>query len=240
MIKRILYVLMMCVAVLASSVTVYAADTNTNQNLDVPSGDNDKTITDGYNITDQNSDQNKAIKDKLTKMYTTELYNTEQGLAVGINMAKHFAQASYVFCVLITTVVSSWCIGVTVTDLAYIIVPPIRPLLMKRTQQNGTTNSSFGSAENFGCISDSCMEAVHGSTQGGGGGMGGYGGFGNGSGGSDRGVGSALIKYVKLRTKEFIVFILFVLFFLLGLLGRLAVMLFNLFASFFNAIANFA
>ena len=234
--KRILSIFFMSLLIVFSSVPIYAGDVDDTQTTEAPE---DAGLIDGteeYSL-DKDSEYNKEITDQLTQLFSRDLYNNKKGLQVGIGLAQPIIYVIYVFCIFIILVVSYFFMGVTMTDLAYILIPPLRGLLRRNTEKHGgPTSSSTGSLSSFGCISDSCVEAVHGSSNG----SSSHGLYGGGGSGSDRGVGSCLAKYVSSRTKEFLVFVLFVLFFLTGLMGRLFVMLFNLFASLIEAVFNFA
>lgn len=227
--KRVGLLFILTLLIVMQVIPIYAVE----DDIDTPTNieEHQKNTADEYTLEGDKDN----IETNLSNMFSRDMYKGDS-VGAGIKLAQPFVYIIHVFSIFIIIVVSYLFIGVTGLDLAYIIVPPIRGLLMKRRENSGGHNRSTGGfGADFMCISDSCVAAVHGSGGTTGGTLGGTGG----GIGNDRGVGSSLIRYVGDRTKEFVVFMLFVLFFLTGMIGRLTVMLFRLFTSLFEGLANF-
>lgn len=223
-IKRNLKMTILALILAMGILPVYADDVDTPS---TPSAESQRMQTDGvYNV----EEDKKKTEDMLSRMFEHDL-SDGRGIDAGVNMSKPFVYIIQVLSIFIVIVVAYLFVGVTTLDLAYIIVPPIRGLLMKRKESSGTQQGGSG----FMCISDSCLAAVDGT----GGPQDGLGGMGRGNSSGDRGVGSCLVRYVTSRTKEFMVFILFVMLFLTGMLGRITIVIFRMFSGLFQGLANF-
>ena len=179
-----------------------------------------KESPDGLNGSKNQALDEDNAKGTLITMFGTDVWKGTN-ITAGVNMAKPAVKVIMTFAIAVVVIICFLFFFVTALDLAYITVPIVRPLLSK-----GKESMDTKSGGKFVCISDSAVAAVEG----------------KGSGGmeGDRGVGSALLKYISSRTVEFVAFVLFVIFFFTGILGDIVVMLFNLLYSIIDAVLNIA
>ncbi len=212
--------LVMCLMFCATSTLTYATEP-IDAGGTAEEVEGDSTVLESTLVDDKSKTSNF-----ITYLFTKDLYNNNRALSTGRGLAQPVVYILYIIIVFVFVVVAYAFCAVTTLDLAYIFIPPLRPLLLKSKKKKEGFGGDGGNGGKLAVISDACLEVCG---QGGGNKMGGSG---------DSATSGRILSYAKIRSKEFAVFICFALLILTGMLGRLVMIVFNLCASALQAILN--
>jgi len=234
--KRLLFIFVV-MFMTCSSCLVNAYAVTTANSLQVPEKINSEKTTkeEGLEGVERKGEDNQLNSQDVNKIdnfignyFGSDIFSN-MNLTAGYQIAQPFAIMILTLTLALVIIIIYAFFGQTAVDLAYLTLPFTRSFFNDKAESQGHGNrvGGGGGGHSLFSISESAQAAL------GGGSSGGL------NGGGERGVGSCILKYIGLRTGEFVSFVLFIVLVFTGLIGRVIIVIFHLFLSLLNGFLSF-